>query len=235
MITPKYLTGALFLTLGYLRAQESSLFKIKAGEDIQKAVAFTDKYRYPQFKDGVVTFFTGVSTAGKLNYSLLLGEMHFISPSRDTLSLANEATIKEIKIGENQFYYDSKNGYLEVIADYQSIKLAIKQLFRVAGLEKIGGYQQSSAVSSIKNYSMIANGNSSVKTLEAKGDIVLSKEKLYFFVDQNNRFYNANKSNLLKIFVKHKKAIEAYIKEESIGFDSEESLKKILLFSSQLP
>lgn len=187
------------LSLSDVLAQESKLIKIKAGEDIQTAVSFADKYRYPQFKNGTVSFFTGATTAGKLNYNLLLGEMHFISPSGDTLSLANESTIKEIKIGENQFYYDPKNGYLEVKADYQSIKLAIKQLFRVAGIEKIGGYQQSSAVSSIKNYSMIANGNSSVKRLEAKGDIVLSKEKLYFFIDQNNRFYKANKSNLLKI------------------------------------
>jgi uncharacterized pyridoxamine 5'-phosphate oxidase family protein len=71
--------------------------------------------------------------------------------------------------------------------------------------------------------------------LEAKGDIVLSKEKLYFFIDQNNRFYKANKSNLLKIFVKNKKTIESYIRDESIDFDNEESLKKILLFCSQLP
>ncbi len=229
------LLGIGVLTTSLLPAQESKLIKIKAGEDIQKAVAFTDKYRYPQFIDGTVAFFAGTPTAGKLNYNLLLGEMHFISPAKDTLSLANESAIKEIKIGENQFYYDPKNGYLEVVTDYHSIKLAIKQMFRVAGLEKVGGYQQSSAVSSIKNYSMIANGNSSVKTLEAKGDIVLSKEKLYFFVDQNNRFYKANKSNLLKIFAKNKKAIETYLKAQSIDFNSEENLEKILKFCSQLP
>lgn len=229
------LLGIGVFNTSLLPAQEPKLIKIKAGEDIQRVVAFTDKYRYPQFKDGIVAFFTGASIASKLNYSLLLGEMHFVSPAGDTLSLANESTIKEIKIGENQFYYDLKNGYLEVTADYQFIKLAIKQLFRVAGLEKIGGYQQSSAVSSIKNYSMIANGNSSVKTLEAKGDIVLSKEKLYFFIDQNNRFYKANKSNLLKIFAKNKKVIETYLKEQSIDFNKEESLKQALLFCSQLP
>jgi hypothetical protein len=229
------LVGIGMLSLSDLLAQEAKLIKIKAGEDIQSAVLFADKYRYPQFKEGTVTFFTGTTTAGKLNYNLLLGEMQFISPSSDTLSLANEATIKEIKIGENRFYYDLKNGYLEVREEYQSIKLAIKQSFRVAGIEKIGGYQQSSAVSSIKNYSILANGNSSVKRLEAKGDIVLSKEKLYFFIDQNNRFYKANKSNLLKIFVKNKKTIESYIRDESIDFDNEESLKKILLFCSQLP
>lgn len=229
------LIGIGILNLSDLVAQESKLIKVKAGEDIQTAVPATEKYRYPQFKDGTVAFFTGTTTAGKLNYNLLLGEMHFISPARDTLSLANESTIKEIKIGENRFYYDPKNGYLEVVTDYQSVKLAIKQMFRVAGLEKVGGYQQSSAVSSIKNYSMIANGNSSVKTLEAKGDIVLSKEKLYFFIDQNNRFYKASKSNLLKIFAKNKKAIETYLKEQSIDFSSEESLKQLLLFCSQFP
>ena len=229
------LVGAGVLSVSLLSAQEPKLIKVKAGEDIQRAIPMHDKYRYPQFKDGTVTFLTGASTAGKLNYSLLLGEMHFISPSHDTLSLANESMIKRITIEENQFYYDAKHGYLEVVSDYQSIKLAVKQIFRVAGLEKVGGYQQSSAVSSIKNYSMIANGNSSVKTLEAKGDIVLSKEKLYFFIDQNSRFYKANKSNLLKIYVKHKKAIETYLKEESIDFDKEENLKKILGFCSQLP
>jgi hypothetical protein len=217
-----------------LWAQESKLIKVKAGEDIKAAVPMADKYRYPQFKEGTVTFLTGAATAAQLNYNLLLGEMHFISPSGDTLSLANESLIKVITIGDNRYYYDSKNGYLEVLSDYQSIKLAVKQMFRVAGIEKMGGYQQSSAVSSIKNYSILATGNSSVKTLEAKGDVVLSKEKLYFFIDQNNRFYKANKSNLLKIYVKHKKAVEAYSKESAIDFDQEESLKKILAFCSQL-
>ena len=38
-----------------------------------------------------------------------------------------------------------------------------------------------------------------------------------------------------KIFTKNKKAIETYLKEESIDFNKEESLKQILLFCSQLP
>ncbi|MFN8347677.1 MAG: hypothetical protein U0X91_21915 [Spirosomataceae bacterium] len=218
-----------------LLAQEPKLIKVKAGEDIKAAVPMADKYRYLQFKEGVVHFFTGATVPAKLNYSQLLGEMHFISPSGDTLSLANESLIKDVTIGETQFYYDSKNGFLEVVADHQSIKLAVKQMFRVAGLEKLGGYQQSSGVSSIKNYSILATGNSSVKTLEAKGDVVLSKEKSYFFIDQNNRYYKVNKSNLLKIYVKHKKALETYIKEGGIDFDKEESLRKILAFCSQLP
>jgi hypothetical protein len=54
-------------------------------------------------------------------------------------------------------------------------------------------------------------------------------------MDQNNRFYKPNKSGLLKLFSNHKKAIDTYSKEESIDFDNEESLKKILLFCSQLP
>lgn len=221
------------LAISHLQAQENKLFKIKAGEDIQRSLPFTDKYRYPQFKIGGVAFLNGGTTPARLNYSLLLGEMHFISPAGDTLSLANESTIKWVQLGNDYFYYSPDYGYLEIIHDLPTVKLAIKQIFRVASVEKVGAYQQSSGVSSIKNYSILATGNSSVKRLEAKGDVVLSKEKFYFFIDQNNRFYKATKSNLLKIFVKNKRAIESYIKEESIDFTNEENLKKLLQYCSQ--
>lgn len=229
-----YSIGIVLLKTGMVWAQETALIKVKAGDDIQTAVAFTDKYRFPTFMDGTVLFLNGTSTPAKLNYYTLVGEMHFLSPSKDTLSLANEHTIKWIKVGETPFFYSQDYGYLEVTADYPSVKLGKRQIFRVAGLEKIAAYQQSSSVSSIKNYSILATGNSSVKKLEAKGDVVLSKEKTYYFIDQNNRFYKATKSGILKIFVKNKKQIENYLSEKSIDFTNEEDLKKLLQFCSQL-
>lgn len=222
------------LKVGHTTAQDNQLIRVKGGEDIQKAIAMGDRYRYPTFQNGTVRFHSGKSISSLLNYNLLLGEIHFISPTKDTLALANENTIKEIKIANNLFYFSPENGYLEIIAEGNSLKVAVKQIFRVAGVEKMGAYEQSSAVSSIKNYSVLSSTNGSIQKLEAKGDIVLSKEKLHFFIDQNNRFYKATKSTLFKIFPKHKREIETYIKENHIDFKDDNHLKKIILFSNQL-
>jgi len=218
-----------------LLAQEAATFRIKSDADLKYAIPVASRYRYPQFKEGTVSFLNGSSANAKLNYNFMLGEVQFIGAVRDTLSLANEQTIKKIQIGENQFYYDVSHGYVESIADYIKVQLVVKTMFKVAAVEKMAGMGKSSATSSIKELNVLSTGNSSVQKLASKGDVILSKEKTYFLMDQNNRFYKPNKSGLLKLFSNHKKAIDTYSKEESIDFDNEESLKKILLFCSQLP
>ena len=218
-----------------LLAQEAATFRIKADADLKYAIPVASRYRYPQFKEGTVSFLNGSSANAKLNYNFMLGEVQFIGAVRDTLSLANEQTIKQIQIGDNFFYYDVTHGYAERIAAYPKANLVVKTIFKVAAVEKMAAMGKSSATSSIREVNTLSNGNSSVQKLASKGDVILSKEKTYFLMDQNNRFYKTNRSGFIKLFSDHKKAIETYIKEESIDFDNEESLKKILLFCSQLP
>jgi hypothetical protein len=60
-------------------AQEAKLIRVKSGEDPARVIPMNERYRFARFTDGKIHYHTSVS-AGKLNYSILLGEMHFIDP-----------------------------------------------------------------------------------------------------------------------------------------------------------
>src|SRR5215210_5503561 len=104
-------------------SQTTERIIVKAGQslyDVHKEI-----YRYPNFKEGKVYFLDGGLSVGKLNYNFISEAMQFINPTGDTLSLADEATIKYITIENDTFYYDK--GYLEGLINSGSVKLAIKQ------------------------------------------------------------------------------------------------------------
>jgi hypothetical protein len=60
--------------------------------------------------------------------------------------------IRMVSIGESNFYYDKLNGYVEEIAAYNNIKLAVKQIMIVVNSEKEGAYGHSSGAGSIRTY-----------------------------------------------------------------------------------
>ena len=215
-----------------MKAQE--FFKVKAGEDPKKAIPASVQYLYPQFQPGRVIFYNGYNTNALLNYNLLLGEVHFVGAQKDTLSLANEQLIKMIIVGKQPFIFAPKYGYLLVESDdSSSVRLGSKQQFRLSNLEKMGGYQQSTGVASIRTFTVFSNGNGSVQKLDPKGDIVFTKNITYYFVDKNNRCYKASKSSLFKILPKYKKQITNYLQEKRLDFRNEKDLKDIIQFCHQ--
>ena len=222
------------LATSTLLAQNTNKFRVKSGEEAEKAIPATYKYRYETFRNGSVSFYDGRSATARLNYNVLLGEMQFIDLTGDTLSLADEQTIQHIKIGENTFYYDPKYGYLEVVAAYPAVKLALHQSFATISKEKKGAYDQSTGTSSIKNYNSYASGNTRLQKLEPDGDVLIAREVTYFLVDENRRVFQANKSNVLKLFAKHKKAISTYLEEKDVDFDKEEDIRQLLQFCNEI-
>jgi hypothetical protein len=72
-----------------------------------------------------------------------------------------------------------------------------------------------------------------VYTQETPGELQLAKQTSYYFIDQNERVHQAKKSTLLKLFGRHKKAIEDYIDTNQVDFTQEEDLKKLFAFCAQ--
>ncbi len=215
-------------------AQGNERYRIGADEEIEKAIPPNERYRYPNFRQGDVHFQNGTKASARLNYNLLLEEMQFIDITKDTMALADEHLIKQINIGDEDFYYDENSGFVEIMAEYSPVKLAIHQKFTTINAEKMGAYEQSSAVSSIKTYKSYTSGSGQRQNLKLKGDVVLAIESTFYLVDQNNRVYKANKSALRKIFPEQKQAIQDYIKEEAIDFGDEEDLRKLLQYCNEL-
>ena len=211
-------------------AQDSTII-IKAGTSFNESVSITDLYEYPQFVYGKVFFRPGDSSAARLNYNRFLDEMHFIDLKGDTLNIAYPGTIKFIRISNDLFYYD--NGYVKLIKDNNTIKLAAKQTLRMSGKNKIGAYNTASTTSAIDSYSSLTIDHKNYN-LTPREDIKLTKRTDYYFGDKYNHFVLANKKNLLRLFSKQNGALTAYLKENDVDFTNREDIEKLFHYLANL-
>jgi len=211
-------------------AQDSPIV-IKAGTSVHESVSMKDLYEYSQFVNGKIFFRSGDSAVAKFNYHRLLDEMQFIDLKDDTLSIANAAMIRLIRINNDVYYFDE--GYVKLIKDTNGIKLASKQTLRVAGKNKIGAYDMPNPTSAIDSYRTLIDKNG-VYNLVSREDITLAKKTEYYFGDKYNRFVLATRKNLLRQFSKQSGTLNAYLKENNVNLYSIEDLEKLLQFLASL-
>lgn len=236
--------GLWLLFEGNVQGQSRKVHIVNAGEVPTAAIPTEVRFRFPDFRQGNVYYYNRKSIPALLNYNLLYKEMQFISQGKDTLSLANEHLLRHISIGDNQFYYDPKHGYVERVADYTSIKLARKQELRLIAEGEEGdhsvidGYlEEPTAGSGIRQHKRVI---STIKTAnqfyneKAKHELTLVKGESYFLIDYNDRIHKASKANIRKLFSEHKKKLNQFIEEHTINFHKEEDLRKLLRFCDQL-
>ena len=211
-------------------AQDSTII-LKAGMSINESLSIKNLYEYSQFIYGKVFFKPGDSSSGRLNYNRLLDQMQFIDFKGDTLNIADPGTIKSIRINNDLFYYDE--GYVKLIKDSNTIKLAAKQTLRVVNKEKTGAYNMPSSTSAIDSYGSYMSEGKMYK-LVPREDIVLKKQTQYYFGDKFNHFILANKKNLLRLYSKQNGSLNAYLKENNVDFTSQEDLEKLLQYLANL-
>ena len=209
-------------------AQDSTIV-IRAGTNVNESVSIRDLYQYPQFVSSKVYTKSGDSTVAKLNYHKLFDEMQFIDLKGDTLSIANAAMLRYIRINDDVFYYDYDDGYVKLIKDTNGIKLAEKQTFKVSGKTKIGAYDMANPTSAIDSYGSLIDQRGVYK-LVPREDIILKKKTEYYFGDKYNRFVWATRKNLLQQFSKQSRTLSAYLKENNIDLNRIEDLEKLLQF-----
>lgn len=205
-------------------AQMSSPVRVKAGEDLYEKLA-KEIYLYPAFNKGIILFKDGKMSQANFNYNMLNGEMQFIDAKGDTLSLANELTIKYVTIAEDSFFYG--DGYLRLIAENESAKIAKKQVIKVIDKQKIGAYDQPSSAGSVTSYSSLSNELRNYK-LDTRQDILLAKQTSFYLGDKYNNFFRYTKKNVFKNFPKKEKELNEYLKTNNVNFDKEEDLVRLL-------
>jgi len=223
------------------QAQSPGTIRVKGGE---QAISYRDRYQYDQFRNGTVAFLNGTTVDARFNYHVMLGEMHFITARGDTMALADEPIVKLVEIsnptptdGSPQnvlFLFDRKRGYTEVVADYDGIKLAAKQGLRSTKREKMSAYGQSSGAGAITTYQFYSGGNMGVSRLDAKGDLLFSKQTTFFIVDKNNQFHPATRASVNKLFNNHHQQIDTYLENDPVDFRREDQLKRLLAYCSKL-
>jgi hypothetical protein len=231
----KALLLLVLILIGYidLPAQDSTLVTIKAGNKVMDVLTTADLYYYPQFTKGKVFFRDGSKATATMNYTRLYDQMLFINKG-DTLALADEMTIRFIVIDRDTFYFDE--GYVRLILDSGIVKLAEKQVWVVADVQKIGTHNRPTTTVAVTSFSSYTNGLDAAKSkdLILNEDILLRKETQYYFGDEYNHFVRTGKKRLLQLFPKEQRRIENYLKENKVDFDKKDDLEKLAQFLSQL-
>lgn len=214
-----------------LTAQSAEKTRVKSGENISYALKMSDRYRFSEFQKGRVFFRNGNSTGGILNYNIVQDHVEFINGKGDTLSLANPEEVERIVIGDAKFNYNK--GYYEVISEYPSLKLALRQEVGETNREKIGAYGQRTNTAAITNLSTTQVNNQNIN-LNSDELIVLSRKVTFFLIDKNDKVRFFNKKNLVQLFPSHKRNIVDFLEKNKIDFNNEADLKKLLSFCSNL-
>lgn len=208
-----------------LSAQPSVKYFVKAGETPAEVLPNEALYVLPVFETGTVFLRDGSFSNLLLNYNFVLDEMQFIGLKSDTLAIATPNLIRKVVIDSLTFYYDK--GYLQETFKKDSFNLAIKQMLIQLPDKTHGGYDVSSASSSITTYGTIIT-NSAMNKLQVKKDVYFEKKYEYFLGDQYHHFVKADKKGFLAIFSLKKESLQKYLKENNINFNKKENIEQLL-------
>ncbi|MDO1447472.1 hypothetical protein Q0590_14485 [Rhodocytophaga aerolata] len=229
-----------------LQAQHKQKYTIHTGEIVTQVIPAAERMHYEQFKPATVNYHNGKSTAIYNNYSYLPGEMQFIGPKKDTLIMIDDPLIKSIRVGEDVFYYLPGIGYLLALRDTYPVKPVENHIIKIIKGAPLSGYQPTNIVVTTDFNTGIAQGTVTDKYVGPKPSndqlyyqpapnlMLLSRKISFYLMDKNQRFYEAKKSNLFKLFPSYYKPIKHYIQEQAINFKSKEDLIKLVEFCNQL-
>jgi hypothetical protein len=205
-----------------LSAQNNKPFTVLAGTRVEDCIPFQEMYRFPEFLDGQVFMINGATVKTKFNYNLLLNEMQYLK-STDTLSIANNNDVRLIAIEGDTFYFDK--GYLEQIYS-RSIKVAIKQYFKLKEIQKRDSYGTAGSNSATDSYSSIIADGQSHKLISSH-DRIYQKVIEYYIATAASGFVPFTKKKVIQIFPQNKKNIDAYLKSNKVDFDSKDNLLRL--------
>jgi hypothetical protein len=222
-----FTTMAILICGGVSFSQTTEIITVKAGQNIFDA--YKEIYRYPQFTAGRVYFMNGDVSAAKLNYNLISQAMLFTTNTGDTLAIDNESTIKYVTIEKDTFYYDE--GYLELVENYNHVKLAIKQKIKFSDKKKMGAFgMPTSTLKTESDDTFLGDRRYNFTIAE---DLIFKKETEFYLNDDSNHFLTISKKNLLKLYPKKKDNIENFLKENNINLREEKGIKLLVQFLNQ--
>ena len=169
-----------------------------------------------------------------MNYSRLFDEMLFIDDKGDTLALGVNKNVKFIVIDKDIFYYDA--GYIRIIVNHDFVKLAEKNVWIVADVQKIGTHNRPTTTVAVQSLLSYTDGTDAAKSkdLVLNENILLRREIQYYIGNAYGAFGRASKKKLMLLFPKDQSKIESYLKENKIDFDKKEDVEKVVGFLNSL-
>lgn len=210
--------------------QEGKIYKVNPGEKVSDALLDNGGlYQYPKFTQGDVYYKGGNYGSGLLNYNRLTGEMQFINPKGDTLTLDNEKEIDKVAIGPDTFYY--YQGYLQKVAEF-SATVAKQTYLEMSNREKVGAFG-TVAQNAIDTHTTIVT-NQGFKSVVAQEILTYREQTIYFIGDRYGHFKQLNRKNVLYLYSKKEKEVSAYLKDNPINFQKEADVQRLIEYLKSL-
>ncbi len=213
-----------------LSAQEVPRFEVKAGKLPAEVLPQQALYILPVFTRGTVVMRDATFSVQQLNYNYFLDEMQFLGSAGDTLTIAEPVLLRSVFIDSLTFYY--AKGYLQKVAEHDSIILAVKHSLLQFADKTHSGYGISTASSSITTYGSIISSSANYK-LQVRKDVYFEKADTYFLGDRFAYFVKADRKGFITFFPAKKDALLDYVKTKKLRFTNAADIEKIFQFCSQ--
>lgn len=210
-------------------AQITETFRVKAGEDLSSILSSHGVYKNAAFINGTVFLKDKTIASALMNYNIYLGELQFIDPKADTLSIATPEIIDSVMLNETLYFY--LKGYLQVIRNYGYIKLASRTKIEFRPV-KLGAYGSQATNVGVESYGHIGNAGPYLNSKEftANQDLLVIRETSYSLLYKNVKEVTAKRSGFLGAFPKIEKAVATYMEANNIDFKKKDDLIKLLTY-----
>lgn len=189
-------------------------------------------YLFDDFQDATVFMKGYGESKEKMNYDLLLNTFLFKDrKSGDVMAISNWEDIAVIRIGGRSFYQD-KDGGIEIIPiDKVTLYVQYKVNSKVEAPK--GAYGGSTETSSVTSYAGTYMDNRRVE-FDPKKVIAGTRYNTYWIEKDNKKKAFRTFKQFLKVYSKHKVALEDYIRENKLDFDNVDQIKQLCLYAEGL-
>ncbi|WP_149243397.1 hypothetical protein [Dyadobacter sp. 32] len=223
-----------FITATSLMAQDmSKTYVLSEFKKASEVIPFNERFQFENFTKGYVTKQSGAKSEVRLNYSYLYGDILFIGPAFDTLSISDAHLVKNVTIGENRYLYDQRYGFVEILAEYDGVKvgkkcqMVFKDFNNRVRFERLESFTAKPG----QNTFIGMPGKVNVANLT---NVRLKPEIDYFLIDKNNRFHTARRESVTRIFAKSRKNVLNYLDSHAVDYKNEADLKNVIEYCANL-
>ena len=226
----KKLILAFTLCLSLASIAQHSRVTYNALTNAEEALPADFRYRFEKFLTGQVYYKDGNGGTGRLNYNLLVQEIHFINEKGDTMALDNLETVRLVTMGKDSFYFHK--GIVQVVGRYQDVLLGVKEKLSIKDRQKVGAYGMANPGGSIDTYSTVTVRQGTFK-LGINENVTLAREKDYVLILKDKIFMPLNMNSIGKAFPEKKATLEVYAAENRLNLKKEEDIRKLLAHCAQ--
>ena len=219
------LPALLLLATANFSLQAQETYILKPGESFKEVLTYNQIYNYHKFTDGTVFFKDGKTAGGKFNYNLVNGEIQFLDGKSDTLSLANETTIRHLVIAKDTFLFNK--AFIKIISSNPAAKLG-ERIYYKDYIQKPGAYGGSTSATATNTVDLLVNRRA--LQVDHDHEISLVKHTDLVFAGTNTDFFVADKRTLSKAFPKFKDQINNYLTANPVDFKQPADLQRLCAF-----